>query len=94
MVGHNTFEDFTSGQYYNIILSIEPTTGYNILMQTCPCWIYSGSDFFITSKGIIGTETTIGGFDGYVNNVPLPYRARKAMQYGKSLDDYIEIFSV
>lgn len=94
VVAHNTFEDFTSGQYYNIILSIEPTTGYNILMQTCPCWIYSGSDFFVTSKGIIGTETTIGGFDGYVNNIPLPYRARKAMQYGKSLDDYIEIFLV
>lgn len=92
VVAHNSFENYINGQYYKVILCIQPTNGYNILMQTCPCWIYSGSDFFITSKGIVGTETTIGGFDGYANNIPLPYRVRKAMQYGKSLDDYTEIF--
>jgi hypothetical protein len=61
-------------------------------MQTSPGWIYSGSDFFITSKGIIGTETTIGGFSGYENLIPVAYRARKAMQYGNSLDEYVKIF--
>jgi hypothetical protein len=60
-------------------------------MQTSPCWIWSGTDFFITSKGIIGTETTIGGFKVYENNYPIGYRIRKAMQYGNSMDDYVRI---
>jgi len=60
-------------------------------MQTCPCWIWSGSDFFVTSKGIIGTETTIGGFIPYEKRYPIGYRIRKAMQYGNSLDDYCDI---
>jgi hypothetical protein len=60
-------------------------------MQTSPCWIWSGTDFFITSKGIIGTETTIGGFIAYENNYPIGYRIRQAMQYGNNLDDYINI---
>jgi len=88
---HNSFTDFIDGQYSNIILDIYPTNGYRIIMQTSPCWIWSGTDFFITSKGIIGTETTIGGFIPYEKKVPIGYRIRKAMQYGKSLDDYCNI---
>jgi hypothetical protein len=91
VVAHNTFEDYLSGQYLNIILDIKPTNGHRIIMQTCPCWIYSGTDFFITSKGIIGTETTIGGYSGYSNKKPIVYRCRQAMQYGNSLDDYVDI---
>jgi hypothetical protein len=60
-------------------------------MQTCPCWIWSGTDFFITSKGIIGTETTIGGFIPYEKKYPIGYRIRKAMQYGNTLDEYVDI---
>jgi hypothetical protein len=60
-------------------------------MQTSPCWIWSGSDFFVTAKGIIGTETTIGGFIPYEKKFPIGYRIRKAMQYGNSLDEYCDI---
>jgi hypothetical protein len=73
VVAHNTFEDYLSGQYLNIVLDIQPTRGNRIIMQTSPGWIYSGTDFFITSKGIIGTETTIGGFQGYINKIPIEY---------------------
>ena len=92
VVAHNSFEDFLSGQYINVVLDIQPSEGHRIIMQTSPGWIYSGTDFFITSKGIIGTETTIGGFNTYENNIPIEYRARKAMQYGNSLDEYVKIF--
>ena len=92
VVAHNSFEDFLSGQYINVVLDIQPSEGNRIIMQTSPGWIYSGTDFFITSKGIIGTETTIGGFNTYENNIPIEYRARKAMQYGNSLDEYVKIF--
>lgn len=91
VVAHNSFSDFIDGQYSNIVLDIKPDKGHRIIMQTSPCWIWSGTDFFVTSKGIIGTETTIGGFLPYEKKYPIGYRIRKAMQYGNSLDDYVKI---
>lgn len=91
VVAHNSFVDYIDGQYAYIILDIDPSEGHRIIMQTFPCWIWSGTDFFVTSKGIIGTETTIGGFMPYEIKFPICYRIRKAMQYGNTLDDYVEI---
>jgi hypothetical protein len=88
---HNSFCDFIDGQFSNIILDLNPEKGHRFIMQTSPCWIWSGTDFFITAKGIIGTETTIGGFIPYEKKFPIGYRIRKAMQYGNTLDDYCEI---
>jgi len=91
VVAHNSFSNFVDGQYMNTILDIKPDKGHRMLMQTCPGWIWSGTDFFVTSKGILGTETTIGGFDVYENNYTIACRIRKAMQYGNTLDDYERI---
>jgi hypothetical protein len=88
---HNSFSDFIDGQYNNVIIDIKPENGHRIIMQTSPCCIWSGTDFFVTSKGIIGTETTIGGFIPYEKRFPIGYRIRKAMQYGNTLDEYCEI---
>jgi hypothetical protein len=91
VVAHNSFCDFIDGQFSNIVLDIIPDKGHRIIMQTSPCWIWSGTDFFVTSRGIIGTETTIGGFLPYEKKIPIGYRIRKAMSYGNSLDDYVKI---
>ena len=91
VMAHNSFTNFIDGQYYNYIVDMVPSTGFRMLMQTFPCGIWSGTDFFVTSKGIMGTETTIGGFLSYENNYPIACRIRKAMQYGKTLDDYVKI---
>ena len=91
VVAHNSFSNFVDGQYMNYVLDVEPEKGNRILMQTCAGWIWSGTDFFVTSAGIIGTETTIGGFIPYENNYPIACRIRKAMQYGNTLDDYVKI---
>lgn len=91
VVAHNSFSNFIDGQYMNVILDILPDKGCRIIMQCCACWIWSGTDFFVTSAGIIGTETTIGGFLPYENNYTIACRIRKAMQYGKTLDDYEKI---
>ena len=89
VVAHNSFCDYIDGQYANVILDITPTDGHRIMMQTSPCWIWSGTDFFITSAGIIGTETTIGGFQPYDKKMPIGYRIRMAMQYASTIDGYI-----
>jgi hypothetical protein len=88
---HNSFCDYIDGQFSNIILDLSPSNGHRFIMQTSPCWIWSGTDFFVTSNGIIGTETTIGGFYPYEKRAPIGYRIRKAMQYGNSLDEYCQI---
>jgi hypothetical protein len=85
---HNNFSNFIDGQLAKYVVDMKPTKGNRILMMGFPGWIWSGTDFFVTSAGILGSETTIGGFIAYENNIPISCRIRNAMQYGKSLDDY------
>ena len=85
---HNTFSDFLTGQLGNYVVDIHPEQGNRILLTGYPGWIWSGTDFFVTSAGILGAETTIGGFKNYQANIPISCRIRNAMQYGKNLDDY------
>jgi hypothetical protein len=91
VVAHNSFCDFIDGQYEHIVLDLKPDDGCRFIMQTAPCLIWSGTDFYISAYGIICTETTIGGFYPYEKNYPIGYRIRKAVQYGKTLDDYVTI---
>jgi len=90
VVAHNNFSNFVDGQYARIVLDLKPDKGARMLIQGFPGWIWSGTDFFVTSKGMIGTETTIGGFLPFENNLPVSCRIRKAMQYGSNLDDYVK----
>lgn len=85
---HNNFSNFVDGQLAKYVVDLKPTKGNRILMMGFPGWIWSGTDFFVTSAGIIGTETTIGGFIAYEPNVPISCRIRNAMQYGNTLEDY------
>ena len=92
VMAHNSWDEFASGQFYNVILDIRPAKGQRIFMQSAPGFIDSFSDFFVTGAGIMGTETTIGGFSQYdANEAPEFFRVRKAMQYAESLDQFVEI---
>ncbi len=86
---HNTFDNFIDGQYFNVIITIIPSSGHRIMFQGAPGYIFSGTDFFTSSSGIFGTETTLGGFNAYENKDPICCRVRQAMQYGNTLDDYV-----
>jgi hypothetical protein len=88
---HNTNGDYIETQYYNVIAEVQPKTGYAFTMQMAPGYIFSGSDFFVTGAGIVGTETTINGFNAYEHRDPIYCRIRRCMQYGDTLDDYINI---
>jgi hypothetical protein len=88
VVAHNNFSNFIDGQLAKYVVDLQPEKGNRILMMGFPGWIWSGTDFFVTSAGIIGTETTMGGFVNYENNIPISCRIRNAMQYGNTLDDY------
>ena len=84
--GHITFDNFITGQYYNLMVDLQPTKGARILMQSAPGKISSETDFYVTSYGMMCTETTIGGFNKFELKDPICCRIRAAMQYGRTLD--------
>ena len=91
VIVHNNFSNFVEGQFARVVLDLKPDKGARMLIQGFVGWIWSGTDFFVTSNGIIGSETTIGGFFPFENNIPISCRIRNAMQYGRTLDDYVEM---
>jgi len=92
VMAHNSWDAFEQGQFFNLILDIQPAEGYRIFMQSVPGYIHSMADFFVTDAGIMGTETTIGGFGDYdPNEVPEFFRVRKAMQYANDLDEFVKM---
>ena len=92
VIAHNNWSEYLSGVRWNVIFDIVPQNGHRILMDGMPGLIHSGDDFGINSAGILITETTISGFRGFdPNGVPEFVRARKAMQYASSIDDFVKI---
>lgn len=90
--GHNFWWGFLMGQRWTYVLDIRPAKGKRLIMDALPGFIHSASDFTINDAGIISCETTISGFFGWdPNGTPEFVRARKAMQYSESLDDYVRI---
>jgi hypothetical protein len=92
VIAHNNWTEYKEGSRWNAIFDIAPAKGYRILMDGMPGLIHSGDDFGLNSAGIAITETTIGYFTGFdPNGVPEFVRARKAMQYSASIDDFARI---
>jgi hypothetical protein len=92
VIGHNNWTSYSSGERWNIIFDIVPEKGNRILMDGMAGLIHSGDDFGMNSAGIVITETTISGFKGFdPNGIPEFVRARKAMQYANSIDDFARI---
>ncbi len=89
--GHNIFDSFVSGQYFNIIIDEKPDNGNRFLYQAAPGYISSQGDFYVNSKGFIVTETTIGGFNKYKKLHPIGCRIRKCIQYANTLEDYEDV---
>ena len=92
VIAHNNWTSYETGERWNIIFDIAPANGNHILMDGMPGLIHSGDDFGINSAGIMITETTISRFNGFdPNGIPEFVRARKAMQYSASIDDFARI---
>ncbi len=92
VIAHNNWTSYLNGERWRIIFDIQPTHGYRILMDGFPGVIASDDDFGINSDGLMVTETTITQFEGWdPNGKPEFMRARKALQYAGSIDDYTRI---
>jgi len=91
VLGHNTMMGYGDAPP-SLIIDIQPAHGHRVLMQGCPGWIHSGTDFFITDAGLVGSETTIGGFEGFDSaQIPEFVRMRRATQDASSIEEWCEI---
>jgi len=91
VMAHNSWVGYALGKSANLIVEIVPAQGHRILMQSWGPCLYSATDFFLTGAGLVGTETTIGGFEHFDRRgTPVFVRARQAMQYANSIDEWAE----
>jgi len=94
VMAHNNWSSYASGERWNIIFDIAPAAGHRILMDGMAGLIHSGDDFGINSAGLMITETTISRFNGFdPAGIPEFVRARRAMQYAASIDDFARIMT-
>jgi len=92
VIAHNNWTSYLAGERWVIIFDIQPQHGNRILMDGFPGVIVSDDDFGVNSAGMMVTETTITQFEGWdPNGKPEFMRARKALQYANSIDDYAHI---
>jgi Phospholipase B len=92
VMAHNNWTSYLEGVRWKIIFDIVPQTGYAMLMDGYPGVIVSDDDFGVNSDGLMVTETTITDFHGWDPNGKAEFvRARKAMQYAGSIDEYVKI---
>jgi len=91
VLAHNTMCGYESA-YSSVIFDIQPARGHRILMQGCPGWIHSGTDFFLTDAGLVGAETTLSGFKGFdEKGIPEFVRMRRATQDASTIDQWCAI---
>ena len=92
VMGHNNWTNYVVGSRWNIVFDLKPEHGARLLMDGLPGVIVSDDDFGVNSFGLMVTETTITQFEGWnPEGKPEFSRARKALQYGRSIDDFARI---
>ena len=92
VIAHNNWTSYLAGERWVIVYDIQPQHGNRILMDGFPGVIVSDDDFGVNSAGMMVTETTITQFEGWdPSGKPEFMRARKALQYANSIDDYVRI---
>jgi hypothetical protein len=92
VMAHNNWTNYANGERWRVIFDIVPQQGYRMLMDGFPGVIASDDDFGVNSVGLMVTETTISNFHGWDPNGKAEFvRARKAMQYASSIDEYVKI---
>ena len=94
IMAHNNWTASIIGERWNVIADIVPERGERMLMDMLPGYIHSGDDFALNGAGLIYTETTITQFRGFdTTGIPEFARARKAAQYGRTIDDFVRIMT-
>lgn len=97
IMAHTTHCEKYMGEFTNVIMTIIPPVGKGVpfIMQTAPGLLFSSTDWYISSSGIMGCETTISDTNYTVEfesgkRTPIFCRARMSAQYGTTIDTAIQ----
>lgn len=92
IMAHNTwFPYIFAHRGFNTLMDIKPTRGKRVLMQSMPGMIFSGSDWYVNSAGLMVCETTITGAAAFnPDGVPVFVRAREAIQYSDNIESWMK----
>src|SRR5207248_8557434 len=91
--GHIAMSGLTSGPFVGVWIDVKPKSGRRFVMQAFPGGIWSSQDYYLNDAGILLAETTIEQTRFDPAGTPLAGRARKAIQYGESIDDVVRHLS-
>lgn len=92
--GHITMWNIHQASHFFVWLDVKPSQGHRVVMQTFPGGIYSGMDYYISSSGLMLTETTLDQTRFDPDGTPLATRARHALQYADTIDGLVKELSV
>ncbi len=90
VIGHITMWPLLLAEASNVMLDLKPAAGHRVLMQTYAGGIESGLDWYQNDAGVVLTETTIRQTPFNARGTPVAYRARKAVQYGGTIDEVVD----
>src|SRR5947208_2648052 len=92
--GHITMWNLHQASHFFVWLDVKPAKGHRVVMQTFPGGIYSGMDYYVSSSGLMLTETTLDQTRFDPDGTPLASRARRAVQYADTIDDLVRELTV
>ena len=90
VIGHITMWPLLLAEASNVMLDLKPAAGHRVLMQSYAGGIESGLDWYQNDAGMVLTETTIRQTPFNSRGTPVAYRARKAVQYGGTIDEVVD----
>jgi hypothetical protein len=94
IMAHNSWWTYIVGSTWNTIAHLKPTNGYEIVMQTTPGFIWSGTDWYIASSGLMIMETTYVGSTPYnPEGTPIFVRTREATQHKNTIEGWMDAVS-
>jgi hypothetical protein len=93
VIGHITMSGLPNAHFSNVWLDVKPARGHRVVMQSYPGGIQSMMDYYLSSAGIVVTETTIRQTRFEPAGAPLASRIRKALQYGSTIDDVVKVLT-
>lgn len=82
-----------TGVHFNVLLDLVPTAGERVVFQTFPGGIHSGTDFYLNGAGLMVGETTVAQTPWNPEGAPMSDRIRRAVQYGRSIDEVVGILA-
>lgn len=91
VIGQTLWMPFYLSPAHAVFIDIVPNRGLRILMEVTAGMIWSGTEWYMNSAGMVIGETTLGRGPYNWGNIPSFIRLREAAQYAESIDDFKDI---